>query len=58
MSVERRAEIWRAESVEEIKIAIMPNKNRIFSKIARNIPKIFQNMPKLGGYPTRGTRGQ
>ena len=47
MSVEWRAEIWRVESVEKIKIAILPDKNMKISKIVWNIPCIFQNLPEL-----------
>ena len=41
VSVERRAEIWRAESVEEIKIANLTYKKKRFLKIGRYIPGIF-----------------
>jgi len=46
-SGERRAVIWRAESVEEIKIATPPDKNSKISKIDKNIPGIFQILPNL-----------
>jgi hypothetical protein len=46
-SRERRAAIWRAESVEEIKIATLTDQKKPFSKIDQNIPIIFQNLPKI-----------
>jgi hypothetical protein len=41
-SRERRAAIWRAESVEEIKIATLIDQKKTFLKTEQNIPTIYQ----------------
>jgi hypothetical protein len=49
VSVERRAEIWRAESVEEIKIANLTYQKKFKNRMeyAWNIPKYTKNSKKM-----------
>jgi len=47
VSVERRAEIWKAKSVEETKIVNLTYQKKKIKKIDWNIPRIFWNIPKI-----------